>query len=60
MTIVGKAATSYRLLLSQIGVKAGLAKSIIARNKFVVEFAKKFFVDDTRADMVPFKEAIAT
>jgi len=46
--------------LSQIGVSAGLAKSIIARSKFVVEFAKKFFVDNTQADMLPLKEAIAT
>lgn len=60
MTIVGKVATAYRQLLRELGVKAGLAKSIISRNKFVVEFAKKFFVDSTRADMVPFKEAIAT
>lgn len=50
----------YRQILAEIGVKAGLAKSIIARSKFVVEFAKKFFVDKTQADMLPLKEAIAT
>lgn len=32
----------------------------MARGRFVVEFAKKFFVDDTRADMLPLKEVIAT
>jgi hypothetical protein len=53
-------AQEYLLILSEIGVKAGLAKSIISRGKFVVEFAKKFFVPSTRADMVPFKEIIAT
>jgi len=50
----------YRQILSEIGVKAGLAKSIISRSKFVVEFAKKFFVDKTQADMLPLKECIAT
>ena len=56
----GTVAGYYRQILSEIGVKAGLAKSIIARSKFVVEFAKKFFVDNTQADMLPLKEAIAT
>lgn len=51
---------SYLLLLDTIGVKAGLAKSILAKNRFVVEFAKKFFVDSSQADMLPFKECIAT
>lgn len=60
ISISGKVGTEYRRLLQLIGVKAGLAKSIISRNKFVVEFAKKFFVDNTRADMIPFKESIAT
>jgi hypothetical protein len=50
----------YRLFLNKIGVQAGLAKSILSKNRFVIEFAKKFFVDSTRADMLPFKESIAT
>lgn len=53
-------AAEYRIILREIGVEAGLAKSLISRGKFVVEFAKKFFVDDTRADMLPLKEVIAT
>lgn len=51
---------AYRSLLAKIGVKAGLAKSILARNKFVIEFAKKFFVDKTTANMLPYKESVAT
>lgn len=47
-------------MLQLIGVKAGLAKSIIAKSKFVLEFAKKFFVDSTTANMLPIKECIAT
>lgn len=43
-----------------IGVKAGLAKSILAKNRFVIEFAKKFFVDATTANMLPVKESVAT
>jgi hypothetical protein len=52
--------TRYQQLLSKIGVKAGLAKSILAKNRFVIEFAKKFFVDATTANMLPFKESVAT
>jgi len=52
--------SKYRQLLQLIGVKAGLAKSILSKNKFVIEFAKKFFVDYTTANMLPFKESIAT
>lgn len=59
--IVGKKVIKeYLSLLQLIGVKTGLAKSIIAKNKFVIEFAKKFFVDTTTANMLPLKECIAT
>lgn len=55
----GQVAHQYRLLLKQIGVSAGLAKSIQSRSRFVLEFAKKFFVGPVQANMLPFKEAIA-
>jgi hypothetical protein len=53
-------AHQYKLILQEIGVSAGLAKSIVAKSKFVLEFAKKFFVDSTTANMLPIKECIAT
>lgn len=53
-------AREYLLILDQIGVKAGLAKSIVSKGKFYVEFAKKFFTPQGRADMLPLKEVIAT
>jgi hypothetical protein len=53
-------AREYLLVLKEIGVKAGLAKSIVSHGQFYVEFAKKFFVPSGRADMLPFKEVIAT
>lgn len=56
----GQVASQYRRILQEIGVQAGLAKSIIARGQFVAEFAKKFFVGSTTANMVPIKECIAT
>jgi len=56
----GRVILEYRRLLQTIGVEAGLAKSIIAKSKFVIEFAKKFFVDSAQANMVPIKECIAT
>lgn len=49
----GHVIREYRNLLEILGVKAGLAKSILSKNKFVVEFAKKFFVDLTTANMLP-------
>jgi len=52
-------ALEYLRILDQIGVKAGLAKSIVCKGKFYLEFAKKFFVPSGRADMLPFKEAIS-
>jgi hypothetical protein len=57
--IGGTVVRHYRDLLNTLGVKAGLAKSIMARGSFVIEFAKKFFVDNGTANMVPFKELIA-
>ena len=53
-------AHQYKLLLQNIGVGAGLAKSIVSRSRFVLEFAKKFFVNGTTANMLPIKECIAT
>lgn len=56
----GRVIAEYRRFLSFVGVKAGLAKSIISKSKFVIEFAKKFFVDSVQANMLPIKECIAT
>lgn len=53
-------AVQYIQILKQIGVKAGLAKSIVSKGQFVVEFAKKYFTPSGRADMLPMKECIAT
>jgi hypothetical protein len=53
-------AHEYLNILNWIGVKAGLAKSIVSKNYFYVEFAKKFFVPSGRCDMLPMKEVIAT
>lgn len=52
-------AIEYLRILDKIGVKAGLAKSIVAKDEFYLEFAKKFFVPEGRADMLPLKEAIS-
>jgi len=57
--IGGTVVRHYRDLLETLGVKAGLAKSIMAKGSFVIEFAKKFFVDKGTANMVPFKELVA-
>lgn len=57
--ILGKdVALEYLAILREIGVSAGLAKSIVSLRGVVLEFAKKFFVPE-RADMAPFRESIA-
>lgn len=53
-------AHEYLLILREIGVEVGLAKSLIAKNRLVIEFAKKFFVNGQAANMLPIKECIAT
>jgi hypothetical protein len=53
-------ALEYMRILQQIGVKAGLAKSIVSKGQFVVEFAKKYFLPNGRGDMLPLKECVAT
>lgn len=55
-----KVANAYLKFLSEIGVGVGLAKSLISKRRFVLEFAKKFFVDSKQMDMVPIKDCITT
>jgi len=53
-------ALSYLRVLQEIGVEVGMAKSVISKRRFVLEFAKKFFVNDKQMDMVPLKDCITT
>jgi len=55
-----KVANAYLKFLNEIGVQVGLAKSLISKRRFVLEFAKKFFVDSKQMDMVPIKDCITT
>jgi len=55
-----KVANAYLRFLNEIGVGVGLAKSLISKRRFVLEFAKKFFVDSKQMDMVPIKDCITT
>jgi hypothetical protein len=54
----GRVAQQYLLLLEAIGVKVGLAKSLVSR-KGALEFAKKFFVNGVDCSPVAFKEVAA-
>lgn len=54
-----KVASAYLRFLSQIGVKVGLAKSIISKREMVLEFAKKFFVKGKQMNMIPIKDCLA-
>jgi len=51
-------ATEYLVIMDQLGVEIGLAKSLVSPNKLVGEFAKRFFIPSD-ASMIPFKESIA-
>lgn len=52
-------ALEYLKILKEIGVSAGLAKSVVASGRITLEFAKKFWLNGQRADAVPIKEALA-
>jgi len=53
-------AESYRKIMDLLGVKIGLAKSISAKSSWTLEFAKKYFVDGEKANMVPVRDIIVT
>lgn len=53
-------ASRYLALMGELGVGIGLHKSLIARDRVVLEFAKKYFVDGKNCSMLPLKEVIAT
>jgi len=51
----GRVAQQYLILMEQIGVKIGLAKSLVSR-RGTLEFAKRFLVRGVDASPIPFKE----
>jgi len=51
-------ATEYLIIMDQIGVEIGLAKSLVSPNKLVGEFAKRFYIPSD-ASMIPYKESFA-
>jgi hypothetical protein len=53
----GAVARSYYLLMTEIGVKIGLAKSLVSRNG-TLEFAKRFFVRGQDCSAVSLKEVL--
>jgi len=54
----GRVAREYVLLMSELGVGIGLAKSLISHHGGL-EFAKRYFVAGVDASPVPFKELFA-
>jgi len=56
-----KVAHSYYYIMTKIlGVQIGLAKSLVSKSSWTLEFAKKFFVDGKRAFYVPFRDIVVT
>jgi hypothetical protein len=54
----GRVAQQYLILLEAIGVKVGLAKSLVSR-KGALEFAKRYFVNGVDCSPVALKEVAA-
>jgi hypothetical protein len=54
----GRVAEQYLWLMGQLGVEIGLAKSLVSR-KGVLEFAKRFIVQEVDCSPIPFKEMVA-
>jgi len=48
----------YLIIMKEIGVGIGLAKSLVSPTKVVAEFAKKFYIP-ADASMIPFKESVS-
>jgi hypothetical protein len=50
----------YELMTTVLKVGINLSKSISSRNRLVLEFAKKFWVDGNRAFMIPIRDIIVS
>jgi len=48
----------YYIMTKLLGVKIGLAKSLQAKSRYVLEFAKKYWVDGKRAFMLPIRDIL--
>lgn len=54
----GRVAREYVKIMTKLGVKIGLAKSLVSR-KGALEFAKRFFVSGIDCSPLPYKEYVA-
>jgi len=43
-----------------LGVEIGLAKSIVSKSSWTLEFAKKYYVDGMKANMLPLRDVIVS
>lgn len=53
-------AKNYYKIITQLGVKVGLAKSVVSHNGLGMEFAKKTFCRGQNISAIPFKEYAVT
>jgi len=61
MVVIGKSvAAKYLVIMRWLGVGIGLAKSIKAKKRLVLEFAKRFFVDSQDCSMVSLRDILVT
>jgi len=61
MVVAGKSvAAKYLVLMRELGVGIGLAKSIKSHKRLVLEFAKKFFVKGLDCSMVSLRDILVT
>jgi len=54
----GPVAQSYLRILKEIGMEASMAKSLVSKNRIILEFAKRFFIP-MQANMIPIQDCIS-
>lgn len=50
----------YFIMTEKLGVEIGLAKSIVSKSSWTLEFAKKYYVSGEKANMLPLRDVIVT
>jgi hypothetical protein len=54
------AARYYHIMTKLLGVEIGLAKSIVSKGTWSLEFAKKYYLDGMKANMLPLRDVIVS
>lgn len=50
----------YYIMTKLLGVEIGLAKSVVSKGAWTLEFAKKYYLDGLKANMLPLRDVIVS